>query len=148
MRSQCQIRGEGTLVQFLLFSCSFWQKSFQIIRFCHKNSGVGAPRQGNPGSATGSGDSLGWFDVVFHKKLQFGLGILVIFPDYLRCDAKSDPIGSFAETNQLSNITKNYGRIDIHNKFLQNDCQYYLNPGVPTTTPSSSTPGRPSSSPG
>ena len=39
------------LVQFLSFSCSFWQKYCQIIDF-GPNSGVGAPRLGNPGFDT------------------------------------------------------------------------------------------------
>ena len=39
------------LVQFLSFSCSFRQKSCQITDF-GPNSGVGAPRLGNPGSDT------------------------------------------------------------------------------------------------
>ena len=39
------------LVQFLSFSCSFWQKSCQIIDF-GPNSGVGTPRLGNPGFDT------------------------------------------------------------------------------------------------
>ena len=45
-------KGGPLSVQILSFSCRFREIFGQIVGFCPKNPGVGAPRLGNPGSST------------------------------------------------------------------------------------------------